>query len=135
MLKLSTGSVVRKLIAAAMLAAVVLVSAGSSLAAPTDELHVHVSVKITGHIDDVDEHTLTEVAAHALAAAHIIAEHNGGSGIIELAIEIHANSDHGFHLTGHGGSWDEQQDADIVDHIDDMLVEMVLHFIDKVNHH
>jgi hypothetical protein len=135
MRKRSPQDVARKLAAAALLAALVLFFGGSSLAAPANELHVHVSVKITGHIDGVDEHTLTEVAEHALEAAHIIAEHHGGSGIIELAIEIHSTSDHGFHLTGHGGDWDEQTDADIVDHIDDMLIEMVHHFIDKAGHH
>ena len=117
-----------------MLAALVLFTGVQSEARTASELHVHVSVTITGHIDGIDEQTLITAAEHALEAAHIIAEHHGGDGVVELHIEVHANADHHFHLTGHGGEWSEEENADIVDHIDDVLIEMIHHFIDKAHH-
>src|SRR5690242_11142203 len=102
MFKITSPTLLRKFAVAGMLAALILFTSGPSYAAPANELHVHVSVHITGHIEGVDEHTLTEIAEHTLEAAHIIAEHQGGSGVVEIAIEIHGDSDHhGFHLAGH----------------------------------
>ena len=133
----SRSSLVRRItVAASALALLVFTGFGYRTASAADELKVHVSIVLKGHIEGLDEDKLIEIAEHALEAAHIIAEHHGGAGIVELHIEIHANDhDHGFHLAGKGGEWHEDEDADIVDHIDDVLIEMIHHFIDKAQHH
>jgi hypothetical protein len=139
MLGTTISGLARKLTVAATVAALSLFTGGRAFGAvnafntPSD-LKVHVTIQIKGHVEGLDEHHLVEIAENALVAAHIIAEHHGGAGIIEVHIEIHGNPDHGLHLTGSGGEWHEDADC-VTNHINDMLVEMIHHFIDKAQHH
>lgn len=130
--------------------------------APANTLHfrdgekrVDITVEIHGKIDGHSVQSLEAIVEEWLEAAHVAVVNADGVDILELHIRVDVDDDDddddgvkdatdsdddgngdgkGWHISSDCGEWDEDRDADTLDAINDILHEMVNHFIDKFVH-
>ena len=98
------------------------------------EKHVHITVEIHGKIDDHTAESVEELVSEWLEDAHFVVEETAGAKVLELHIVLKVTDDHHFSIHEDCGDWEEDNEAAVLDAIDEILHRMTEDFIKKFDH-
>jgi hypothetical protein len=93
---------------------------------------VDITVEIHGKVDAYTAQSVEAIIQPWLEAAHVAVVNADGVDILELHIVLEVDDDgKGWNVASESGEWHEDHDVDTLDALNDILHEMINHFIEK----